>query len=382
MMKKGSDRIAELLALYYTGELSDAEKQLLEEWLQEDERHSLLLRELMSPEEFIEKYRQSCAIDSDRLLNDFENRVGLQRRKRFIRMVWAAAVAVLVLGVSISLLHNEWQKPVVRQVAEVALPGKAATVLLLGDGRKVTLSPGDSMVVNLPESARLTEKQDGLVYSGNTGQSEKYNTLQVPRGGEYKIVLSDGTYVHLNAYTELRYPVTFSDSNRIVYLSGEAWFEVKKDSEHPFYVKTEHMQVQVYGTAFAVNTLFEGQTTVALVNGSVGVSADGKELEMQPSQLACYNHSEHLMEISEADLAPYTAWRKGLLVFDDQPLEQILNRLALWYDIEVFYANESVRRETFTGYLKRYDSIGVILKALQRTIAVRFELKGRTLIVS
>ncbi len=381
-MKKELDRIAELLALYCTGELSDKEKQSVEEWLQEDERHGLMLQELMSSEKFSEKCRSYDAIDSKRLLNDFENRVGLKRDKRLGRMVWVAAVTVLVLGTAIGLFYNGWQKPADNQLAQVVPPGKVPAVLLFDDGKEVALVPGDSVTVDLPESARLTERHDGLVYSGTAGKSGGYNTLRVPRGGEYKVVLSDGTYVHLNACSELRYPVTFGDSSRAVYLSGEAWFEVKKDSARPFYVKTEHIQVQVYGTAFAVNTLFEGQTTVALVSGSVGVSADGKERGMQPSQLARYNHSEHVMEIGEADLAPYTAWREGLLIFDEQPLGQILERLALWYDIEVSYANESVRQETFTGYLKRYDSIEVILKALQKTVSVRFELKGRTLKVS
>lgn len=381
-MMKNSDRIAKLLALFSTGGLSEQEKQELSEWAVKDERHRHLMEELASSETFAEKYRKYRTINTGRIQAHFERQTGIRRRISLKRTKWAAVAAMLVLGIGSALFfRDERDRTKQLLLTQTDVPGKAGVTLLLGNGEKVNLIPGDTARVNLPEAARLTEGRDGLVYAAATEKKQEYNTLQVPRGGEYKVMLGDGSFVHLNAGSELRYPVSFQDTVRTVYLSGEAWFEIKKDAERPFYVKTEQVQVRVYGTAFAVNTLFEGQTTVALVNGKIGLIADGKEEELEPSQLGVYNHAEHTIQINTTDLAPYTAWREGLLVFNDEPLGQILHRLALWYDIEVFYMNEASRQETFTGYLKRYDNIEVILKALQKTIAVKFELKGRTLTV-
>lgn len=375
------DKIAELLFLASTGNLSEVEKPELEKWLAENERHRQLLQEISTPEKFAEKYQQYRTIDTVGLQHRFERRIGSRLRIRLKRVLRIVAIVTLLLGVGLSILYYTGDRQKSGQmVTEVILPGKAGSILMLGDGRKIILTPGDTTQVDLQGEVLLSEKKDGLVYVGITGKSEEYNTVQVPRGGEFRITLSDGSFIHLNSESELRYPVTFTGDSRTVYLSGEAWFTVAKEVTRPFYVETDHLQIKVYGTSFCVNTQDAAQTTVALVSGQVGIQADkSEEYLLSPSDLACYNSANHTIKVQQTDLTPFVSWHEGLLVFEDEPLERIMVRLALWYDIEVNYADEEVRKQIFTGYLKRYDSIDIILKALQRTVSMHFTLEGKKL---
>lgn len=375
------DRIAELLTLASTDELSEAERMELEDWVTADKRHRQLLQEITSSSEFALKYRQYQSIDSVGFQKRLEKSIGLRSR---ISLRWAfrvAAIALLTLGVGLSLFYLSGRQHQTEQlVSELILPGKAVSMLVLGNGQEILLSPEDTAQIDLQGETFLSREKDCLVYTGAVKKNDEYNTLRVPRGGEFKITLADGTFIHLNAASELRYPVSFSGNSRTVYLSGEAWFAVAKDTTRPFYVQTDHLQIKVYGTSFNVNTQDTNQTTVALVSGEVGIQADQlEEYRLVPSDLACYHYANRTMEVRQTDLASYTSWHEGLLVFEDESLERIMERLSLWYDVEVNYTDEGIRRQTFTGYLKRYDRIDVILKALQRTISVHFILEGKKL---
>lgn len=376
-----SDRIAELLALDSTGSLSEAEQAELEEWLKEDERHRRLQQELLSSENLISRYKAYREIDVIGLQRRFEQRTGLRSRLFWRQAVRVAAIVLLALGVGLSALYYSGEKQGGEQWAvNPILPGKAGSVLVLGDGRQVVLTPDDTAGIDLRGEALLTEKKDGLVYTGSARKDNEYNTLQVPRGGEFRVTLADGSFVHLNAASELRYPVAFTGDSRTVYLSGEAWFSVAKDSKRPFYVQTDQLRIKVYGTSFNVNTLEDSTTTVALVSGEVGLQAGTSgEYRLKPSDLARYHAGRGTVDIRQTDLTPYISWHEGLLVFEDESLERIMDRLAIWYDVEIYYADEGIRKQTFTGYLKRYDSIDVILKALQRTVSMHFILEGQKL---
>lgn len=376
-----TDRIAELLTLASIHGLSEAEKSELEKWAAADERRRRLLREIGSSEELLKKYKQYQTIDHDRLQRRFEKSIGLPNRISYRRVFQLAAVALLTFGIGISVwLYSGKEQQTEQFAAQTFFPGKTASVLVLEDGRKILLTPEDTLQIDLQGKVLLSDNKDGLVYTGAVEKEGEYNTLQVPRGGEFKITLADGTFIHLNAASELRYPVSFTGDSRTVYLSGEAWFSVAKDTARPFYVRTECLQIKVYGTSFNVNTQDTNRTVVALASGKVGIQAEQlEEYHLQPSDLACYNSDSHTMDIRQTDLTPYTSWHEGLLVFEDESLERIMARLSLWYDIEVNYADKEVRKQTFTGYLKRYDSIDIILKALQRTVSMRYVLEGKKL---
>ena len=230
---------------------------------------------------------------------------------------------------------------------------------------------------------KITDTFPSLV--GLEAEKEKQHyELITPRGGEFKITLPDGTFVHLNSNSKLRFPKNFAPDKREIFLSGEAYFEVSKDTNKPFLVIAEDVQVKVYGTTFNINTLLGNQIQTTLVKGSVGIRVQDSSQEyiLKPSQQAIVEKTDGNITIREVDTTPYTAWTEGIFLFDNERLETILDKLALWYDVELFYQNESVKDVRFTGYLKRYDNIDVILNAIESTVSATFHIKERTIIIN
>ena len=226
----------------------------------------------------------------------------------------------------------------------------------------------------------------GIVYSanGNEKRNLQYNVLQTPRGGEYQITLADGSMVQLNSGTQLKFPVVFDKEKREVYLTGEAFFEVQKDEKRPFYVIADGIKIRVYGTSFNVNTHDKERVQTVLVEGSIGLSAEkgGPEYQMKPSQLGEYRRTDASVNVKTVDIEPYVSWKDGFFVFENQTMEQIMNTLSLWYDVDVFYTNEQLKNLHFTGHVKRYDQIDNILKAIKSAVGVTFTIKDRTICIS
>lgn len=208
--------------------------------------------------------------------------------------------------------------------------------------------------------------------------------MKTPRGGEYTVVLSDGTKVYLNAASELKYPVQFDSKKRQVHLSGEAYFEVTRDTNRPFYVVTDAVRVKVYGTEFNVNTYGIGGTQTTLVSGKVGIRGKSSEREymMEPSQLAEFDVNGEFKGIRNVNAGTYTAWKEGFFVFENEGLEDILNRLARWYDVDVFYGSEKVKGYHFTGHMEKYEDVEIILNAISKMVGVHFTIKDRTIVIT
>ena len=174
----------------------------------------------------------------------------------------------------------------------------------------------------------------------------------------------------------------FAGDERVVSLSGEAYFEVAK-SEKPFWVKVGNLALKVYGTSFNINTHVDGKIRTVLVEGKVGISVAGqKECILMPSQLAEFDVDKGTIEVRDVDVFPYIAWTRGEFVFEGERLETIMETLSLWYDMEVFYANERMKDLHFTGIVKRYEDVDVILNVLEKTVSVHFNRKGKVLIIN
>ena len=211
----------------------------------------------------------------------------------------------------------------------------------------------------------------------------QYNILRVPRGGEYSVVLGDGTSVCLNSESELRYPVQFDRGERRVFLRGEGYFEVAKDVKRPFFVNADKLKIRVYGTSFNVNTYNLANVETVLVEGKIGIQETNSDVEysVMPGQLALYNREKGTMEIRDVDVRPYVAWKEHEFMFDNESLEEIMNTLSLWYDVDVFFQTASLKQLHFTGHLGRYEEVSHILDAISGVTQVKFSVKGRTIIV-
>ena len=214
-------------------------------------------------------------------------------------------------------------------------------------------------------------------------QKNKNNIIQVPRGGEYELILPDGTHVWLNSDSELSFPLQFDSTKREVSLSGEAYFDVTKDPQKPFTVKlTGGIEVKVLGTQFNVQAYPDEKTIeTTLCEGSVNVSDGTKETTLTPSLQAVYSKTDKSITTRKVDIRLYTSWKKGLFVFENKPLEEIMTTLSRWYNINVFYTNQTVKTYHFTGDLERYGDFRKALGMIEKATSIRFVINGNNIMV-
>lgn len=301
-----------------------------------------------------------------------------------------ASVFTLMVAISFALYYavtttfdSGKQNEVVADIA----PGshKAELVLASGEVVKLQETPED---IKVKDGTEIKNTGEELIYDSSVEKEDvklSYNSLVVPRGGEYSLRLADGTKVRINSESKLSYPTQFGSDKRVVLLEGEAYFDVTKDKKRPFIVKTNGIDVKVLGTSFNVCSYGEEreiQTT--LVEGRVEVS-DSKgrsgKIVLEPGYQARFIKKDGILRSEKVDVKLYTSWKDERFVFEDIRLEDLLMRLARWYDVEVFYMNEDVRNLTFSGGVRRYEKLDKLLHMFEKTRYVKFEMKGRTLIV-
>ena len=311
------------------------------------------------------------------------------RKSRRMTLRWSIAASIILLvglfvGRTISGVRDIHEE---QELAKsVMQPGTSKAILMMADGKEVVLEQGQNLNILLNERVRVATSSQGIVYEehGKGMVTEEYNKLTTPVGGEYSLVLSDGTKVFLNADSELKYPVEFSDGKRIVDLKGEAYFEVHKDSLRSFIVRMNGAEVTVLGTSFNVNTYGDdGQIYTTLVNGSVrGSSMKNKQEEiLKPGMQSVMNVQSGLLTVRKVDVEPYVAWREGRFVFRAMTLDLIMRQLQRWYDFEVFYQNSELKDYEFRGVIKRDMDLDKVLSVIKATTNVDFEVKGKVITI-
>ena len=311
------------------------------------------------------------------------------QKSRRMTLRWSIAASIILLvglfvGRTINGVRDMHEE---QELAKnVMQPGTSKAILMMADGKEVVLEQGQNLNILLNERVRVATSNRGIVYEehGKGVVTEEYNKLTTPIGGEYSLVLSDGTKVFLNADSELKYPVEFSDGKRIVDLKGEAYFEVHKDSLRPFFVRVNGAEVTVLGTSFNVNTYGDdGQIYTTLVNGAVRVSSvkNGQAEVLKPGMQSVMDVQSGQLTVREVDVEPYVAWREGRFVFRAMTLDLIMRQLQRWYDFEVFYQNPEMAEKRFGFKLEKYEHVDSLLKILELTGEVKFEMLGKSLTV-
>ena len=370
------------LILTDRGNLDDAK---VEVWMKDPE-HVMLLKE------FATVYQKRMNIDFNRDKKEefarLENTIQ-ERKSRRMTLRWSVAASVILfIGLFVGRMGNEWRNlDEMRMLAETEriVPGVKAE-LILSTGERVVLNQQCVSIEGVNETGIQNDSVTGLNYTTAKVQGEGmiYNTMRIPVGGFYQLALSDGSKVWLNSMTEFRFPVAFTGEERKVYLTGEAYFEVAPNSKHPFIVVTEEgMEVKVYGTEFNMNTYQHGVVQTVLVSGKVGirVNATGKEVMLAPRQMAEYSEKTGMVRVEDTDPYRYIAWKDGEFVFERETIEEIMERLGRWYDVKVFYENESLKQKRFTGVISRYEDIEQVLRLIEGPATLRFEVKGNVVTV-
>ncbi|WP_018337232.1 FecR domain-containing protein [Butyricimonas synergistica] len=383
-----NERIEELLVKKIDGELSDAEEKELAGWLAESEAHGRVLREF-------EAVRQRLTVLREEFHPDVKGRLQSvkKHKKRRVRFVveWMRYVAVGILLVSVGgyLLWNDGKKEEEghRVFAKVAVPGKEQAYIVWANGVQVaidetmkdTLLTGDGGAMVRVDSNRV------LRYEGrdvSEGQEQRVHKLVIPNGGEYRMVLEDGSIVWLNSASTLEIPERFAAGERRVRLVGEAYFKVKKDSSRPFYVATERVDVRVLGTEFNVSAYEEDRgVATTLVNGSVRVDARGGEsVVLEPGQQALTTGGG--IEVQDVDVSYVTSWVNGKFSFDNSRLENIARQVSRWYDVKISFEDDDLKEIRFSGAMLKFRPLSDLIEMIEATSFVRFSVKGENIIIS
>ncbi len=364
-----------------TGEISHQENLLLQDWCMKSLENQKFFDKIISNRNIGRDFSTYKNIDDKAAYQDFLVQTG-QAGKTIKLKSWLQYAAVIILLISIAIPAYKFY---FKKEANI-VPGKTQAILLSGNGTKINLDSTSTNNIFHNNNVIASVSNGALTYNkgSQSQQGVVYNTLIIPRGGEYKLTLSDGTRVHLNSESRLTYPVEFTGDSREVELMGEGYFEIAKDAQHPFYVITNRIKVKQYGTAFNVYSRDDIEVKVVLVHGSVSVltSGDQTEYKLKPSQLAKYNSLSNQVDVSTIDIEPYVAWHDGKFVFNNKPLLEIMQTLSLWYNIDFSFQNPNTQEYKFTGNLSRTAPIGSILKSIEFTTDAHFSIHNNRVTIS
>ena len=298
-----------------------------------------------------------------------------------MRLWRSVAAAACICAVAVTVL---WELSGVRAVPEaMPLAGQqtetAKVKLNLHSGEQIALEQKKEQRIEAGDAV-IKNEHGQLIYESknNLATEELFNKVVTAIGGEYALILSDGTRVWLNADSELEYPVEFVKKERIVKLSGEAYFEVAPNPEQPFIVEAGGIQTRVLGTAFNFSAYRgENASTITLLTGKVAVSAPGHaERVLLPGQQLKYDAENRKTVIKEVDAEDFVVWKDGLFLFNDCGLEEIIPRLSRWYGVTFHYDREKFGDLKFYIKTRRYEDIGTILNLLKLTENVTYSIEG------
>lgn len=368
--------IEELIVCKLAGEISPDGEKRIKEWLEAEEGHRQVYAQyctiwyggMIGNRRYTRKQDEWAAIlDKHR-----------QRKQRYL-MLWlvsGAACCLLFIGSYLWFFNRSPQEEFLqaRTVSELIEKREVEKVkLILSTGREVAL---DGVITEQEGGASIYSDSTGLKYSSSdmvTAKEMVYNELIVPKCGEYRLKLADGTTIMVNSESVVRYPVNFTENVREVWLSGEAFFDVARNDNQPFIVHLDHATVKVLGTSFNIMAYQdEINTEITLVHGTVEVgTSERRELLLPGNQIQVENTTLS-MKSRKVDVYQYIAWKDGVLRFDDMPLGQLMTRLSRWYDIAFEFKREELKGHLFSGGFKKYEQLEHILKMIQEINDVKF----------
>lgn len=381
-------RIHQLIFAYLSKTISAEELDTLEKWVAECVEHRVLFDELCNQQLLKEDLQLYASFDTEEQWRILRSRsVGLRPAFYRQRKTWMSAAAVVLLLIGLGFMYffrSSGEIPGEPLAENVIQPGKTQAVLLWGNGQKVNL--GDlkdtCFMLGQQEEVKIGEHGELSYMSASLPEDAEIHTLQVPRGGEYKLMLSDGTKVWLNSASALSYPVHFTGGVRRVTLTGEAYFQVSRDAAHPFIVETQGMNIQVLGTSFNVmNYPEETHHMVTLVEGQVKVFvADPAEgCVLKPGEQAVVENA--MTRVRKVNTKLYTLWWQDRFSFESEELEAVVRKLARWYDVEFFFVNPARKEKRFTGSIPKYSDISQVLAMIRMTTDIGFTIQGKTVLV-
>jgi transmembrane sensor len=308
---------------------------------------------------------------------------------------WLKVAAILLVSLSFGIYFNfftvkthnnvqvTYSAPV--QALTPIVPGSSKAILTLANGQRIPLNSTTNEEISRQAGINISKNKDGQVFCyasvASTGKQPTINRIETPKGGEFQIVLADGTKVWLNSASSLTFPDSFSGDKREVKLTGEGYFEVAKDRKKKFLVNANDATIEVLGTHFNISSYQdEGSILTTLLEGSVKLSKNNNHVILKPGQQASVAHTASQIKVSEIDVAEVMAWKNGIFFFKREDVKSVMKKVARWYDIEVEYRG-NMQGKVLQGTISRFENIEKLMNAFELTGALHYKIEGRRVII-
>lgn len=377
--------------------LTEQETEDLRKWLESGNEANDLMETLGNREEIARRVQELSRYDSDGVSREIFQKLDLDqpadtgRVAPQRRWLYAAAACMLLIGATWAYLtRKKPDSPIVVHVSESypqeippGSPNKA--ILTLSDGSKIALDSVHNGMFARQGTASVTKSKGQLVYhldtKTNSVASVAYNTVTTPKGGQYRIVLPDGSKVWINAASSLTYPTSFLGQTRTVTMTGEAYFEIAPKKDQPFIVKAGGVDVRVMGTHFNVMDYpDEDHLCATLLEGKVQVSAGKEGSTLIPGQEAVVSGNNVPIKVREADVERAVAWTTGFFEFEEADIKTIMREISRWYDVEVVFSNVD-NTGRYGGRISMNQNLSDVLAFLEGNGIHHYRLEGRKLTV-
>lgn len=383
-MENFDDDLQNLIYASLVRPLTAEEQKQLDEWLMHPSYRELY-RRICDKEKILRKAERMDGYDQEVAWQNLRQKMTAKKKFALKWYYYAASLLLPLLVVGFLFRQLSFPESVkISVLQDVIEPGTQNARIFLADGGVLDLKK--DTVYQMVTADGVEIKNVGGFVSFETKdtlleEERRFNRIETPRGGEYHVVLPDGTKVWLNAESSLRFPVAFAKSERRVFMTGEVYFEVAQREDNPFLVQSSGMTIRVLGTKFNVRAYGDTPSTTTLFSGKVQLNEGQEEVLLAPGQQAVLLADGGGFQVRKADLNATMAWLNGVFIFDNQTLGDIMQELGRWYDVNVFFVNSRLQEERFSVEMPRHESFSEVLRLIEKTGVIHVDVKGRTVLI-
>lgn len=382
-----NEQIDLLIFKYIKGELSEDEYLELKKWKDTSSENKEHFAKLVAIYRSSKKKAFLKDYDSLAAWEYLKDNYKPSKSAGLIKFMRYAASIVILLSASL-LTYYYFDAKETQEISlldEYISPGSRKATLITGKGNKINLAELKDTTLS-SDGIKFRNEKKTLKYSKQKTENIKteYHTVYVPRGGEYSLILADGTKVYMNSDSRLKYPINFDGDTRTVELEGEAYFAVKSNKQKPFIVKCKDSEIKVLGTKFNINS-YDQRITTTLIEGKVQFSADSKKVILKPNQQTTKFDGSKEIEIKEVDASIYTSWIAGIFEFSDTELGEVKTQLERWYNIKINFEetnNMDLGKLKITGVVKKDKPISFVLDLIGKLIDIEYKIKENKITIN
>lgn len=383
------NKIARLIISYLSGNIKNEDNAYLQNWINESKANKALFEKVTSKHYLKGLRSEKSALEKDISSEWFRLNQRINSRRKIRTLVYriaASAAAILLLFISgwYLVFQYEDDKDRIAFTEPLIKPGSSKAILRMADGSETILA-SDSVIKMIEHNQIIVNKNDTLRLNDSLiDKMNKYNTIIVPKGGEYIAKLDDGSKIYINSDSRIKIPLRFEkNARKIIFDQGEIYCEIAKNQKRPFIIERNDLFLKVLGTEFNLRYYpNEEEIITTLVEGSVEVGNNLKTELLNPGMQAKINEHTGNIVTQKVEVYKYIAWKNGRMVFENQNLNHIMGELSRWYDVDIYYHNVDVSGLRFTIDIMKYDNLNDVLYLFKKTDKVGFKIEDHKITVT